>query len=346
MILAWGDFSPSVVSVTSDASSPFGTADIVQSGVDSGVVSSGTIQFQDPGYATKVGMTATGTGDSNIRIWAGDTYANRASAPFRVTQGGAITATSATIVGDIKTHVNVGASHKGIHIDDTNDEMYFWGDRGDGTIEKIVSVGIGTNGYIEIDANNSASNTLRGVNVSTYGDWALLAECDNFGGGYGISYGATGTTYEDAGIAGLNTAGSPGGPGIYALSSNGYSVYASGDAYFTGDVSVLSLTDRTPFYEGDAVSEIKKIKGKNGEIDHDTLPAFVKRKNSKPVKTGKKIKVSRKYTNIEIDETCQEECVGRDLGATISMNTVAIQQLIDRIEKLEKGNAKRTNSNL
>lgn len=40
---------------------------------------------------------------TDVAIWAGNTYANRATAPFRVTAAGALTATSATITGALTT---------------------------------------------------------------------------------------------------------------------------------------------------------------------------------------------------------------------------------------------------
>jgi hypothetical protein len=62
-------------------------------------------------------------------------------------------------------------------------------------------------------------------------------------------------------------------------------------------------------YFGDAVAEIKKIKGTtDGHLDFSTMPSFA---------------VNEK---------------GRDIGATVTMLIVAIQQLADRIEKLEKKN--------
>jgi hypothetical protein len=75
------------------------------------------------------------------------------------------------------------------------------------------------------------------------------------------------------------------------------------------DVSALTFTDRTPYYEGDALSEIMKIKGNSGKIDHSTLPKFAQRKNG--------------------------EESGRDLGAMISMFTVAIQQLKEQNDSLK-----------
>jgi hypothetical protein len=83
------------------------------------------------------------------------------------------------------------------------------------------------------------------------------------------------------------------------------------------------------YYVGDAISEIKKIKAlPDGHLDFTTLPEFAKRRfladNGQKDKHGKAVMV----------ETRPEE---RDLGAMISMLTVAVQQLNERLEKVEKG---------
>ena len=98
------------------------------------------------------------------------------------------------------------------------------------------------------------------------------------------------------------------------------------DLYARNNVSALSFTDRTPFFQGDALAEIKKIKGVKGEIDHGTLPDFARVK-----KQAAKIK-KVKGKDVEIFEEVEE----RDLGAMISILTVGIQQLTERLEKLEK----------
>ena len=98
------------------------------------------------------------------------------------------------------------------------------------------------------------------------------------------------------------------------------------DLYARNNVSALSFTDRTPFFKGDALAEIKKIKGVNGEVDHGTLPDFARVK-----KQAAKIK-KVKGKDVEIFEEVEE----RDLGAMISILTVGIQQLTERLEKLEK----------
>ena len=51
--------------------------------------------------ADSMGLASTVTGGDDVRFWAGATFANRATAPFRVTEAGALVATSATITGSI-----------------------------------------------------------------------------------------------------------------------------------------------------------------------------------------------------------------------------------------------------
>ena len=90
-------------------------------------------------------------------------------------------------------------------------------------------------------------------------------------------------------------------------------------------LSADSFTDRTPEYRGDAISDIKRIKGNKGKIDHKTLPEFARKtvfNHNADLNTGK----------LEITE---ED--GRDIGAMVSVLTVAVQQIADRLEKLEKG---------
>ena len=49
--------------------------------------------------ADSFGLSSVVTGGDDVRFWAGDTFANRASAPFRVTEAGLLTAEGATIEG-------------------------------------------------------------------------------------------------------------------------------------------------------------------------------------------------------------------------------------------------------
>ena len=88
----------------------------------------------------------------------------------------------------------------------------------------------------------------------------------------------------------------------------------TGQVYFSADCSALSFTDRTPFYDGDALVELKTVKGKDGKIDHASLPAFARVQRT-------------------VDGVVQEE---RDLGAMISILTKAVQQLQAKVEQLER----------
>src|SRR3990167_9035536 len=49
--------------------------------------------------ANSMGMASTVSGGDDVRFWAGDTFANRATADFVVTEAGAVTASSMTITG-------------------------------------------------------------------------------------------------------------------------------------------------------------------------------------------------------------------------------------------------------
>jgi hypothetical protein len=128
--------------------------------------------------------------------------------------------------------------------------------------------------------------------------------------------------------------------------------YWAGDMYTAKNMSALSFTDRTPHYDGDALSELKKIKGKNGQIDHDTLPEFTKKViQGKPITRNKGKKIDAHGLEVDDIEILGAEVeVGRDLSATVTMLVKAVQQLaaendvlkaqmadaIKRIEKLEK----------
>jgi hypothetical protein len=122
-------------------------------------------------------------------------------------------------------------------------------------------------------------------------------------------------------------------------SSDDYWV-AGGDMSVSGGVSASSFTDRTPHYDGNALEEIAKIKGKNGEIDHSTLPEFarkdiVKKEKRKKEKKAKKSRAKTSETTEEFEEVEVIE-EGRDLGAMISILTKGMQELIEKIETLEQ----------
>jgi len=107
-------------------------------------------------------------------------------------------------------------------------------------------------------------------------------------------------------------------------------MYVTGTAYFVGNVSALNVIDRTPFYDGDALTAIKNIRGNNGEIDHSSLPDFVRQSYNEP-------QTQKTFSNgVEVDRVIGSiKKDGRNLGNQISVNVKALQQLIDKVEDLE-----------
>ena len=76
-----------------------GVGDFTQTIIDRGVVTTGSLIVRDGAGLQKAGITGNtlSLGDTDVRLWAGDTYANRAVAPWRVTQGGSVVANDITI---------------------------------------------------------------------------------------------------------------------------------------------------------------------------------------------------------------------------------------------------------
>ena len=74
------------------------TVDLTSTTIDGGLITSGRIELGSGG-TIRAGINGYGTSGSEIRLWAGDTYANRATAPFRVNQDGEIFSTKGTIGG-------------------------------------------------------------------------------------------------------------------------------------------------------------------------------------------------------------------------------------------------------
>ena len=69
--------------------------------IDGGIVTSGTIQVAGDNNSILAGVTGNGTEASSIRFWAGASFENRATAPFRVQQDGSVVMTKATVEGFI-----------------------------------------------------------------------------------------------------------------------------------------------------------------------------------------------------------------------------------------------------
>lgn len=72
--------------------------------IDGGIVTSGTIQVAGDNKSILAGITGQGTAASSIRFWAGASFENRATAPYRVLQDGSFYATKANITGTINAN--------------------------------------------------------------------------------------------------------------------------------------------------------------------------------------------------------------------------------------------------
>lgn len=70
--------------------------------IDGGLVTSGTIQVAGDNESILAGMTGNGTTADAIRFWAGASFENRTTAPFRVKQDGSVVMTKADIEGKVK----------------------------------------------------------------------------------------------------------------------------------------------------------------------------------------------------------------------------------------------------
>lgn len=69
--------------------------------IDGGLVTSGTIQVAGDAASILAGITGSGTASTSVRFWAGASFENRTTAPFRVLQDGTLYATKANITGTI-----------------------------------------------------------------------------------------------------------------------------------------------------------------------------------------------------------------------------------------------------
>jgi len=101
-----------------------------------------------------------------------------------------------------------------------------------------------------------------------------------------------------------------------------------------GTVSAGVFTDRTKQFEGDALAELGAIRSKGGEIDHTTLPEFAQAHLTRDITEDVEEEVDGKLVTKKV-KVGEEIIVERNLGAMVSMLTVAVQQLTARIEQLK-----------
>jgi hypothetical protein len=118
--------------------------------------------------------------------------------------------------------------------------------------------------------------------------------------------------------------------------------------YVDNYVSAETLIDRTPFYRGDALRDIKMITSdSDGNIIHSSLPKCA-RVNIRSLKEEAKKRLQQNKTTrtkgtgkIDGVQVVQETFIeddyeiteGRDLSVMVSMLTVAVKQLTEIVEK-------------
>ncbi len=190
------------------------------------------------------------------------------------------------------------------------------GNVGIGTTGPGAVLDLGTTGGFKQYVYNGGVGNRSGFGVDSTGNSYEFAA--NFAYGTTDQGRFTINSYDGTTFRNKVTVLGSGNVGIGTTSPTNGVLEVVGQVYFSANCSALSYTDRTPFYSGDAIAELKGIKGKNGKIDHKTLPEFARAKHTVPDDKGKQV--------------FQEE---RDLGAMISMLVVASQQLDTRLSKLE-----------
>lgn len=87
--------------------------DNTQTTIDGGIVTSGTIQVAGDNKSILAGITGNGTASDSIRFWAGASFENRKTAPFRVMQDGSVVMSKAQVEGVINA---ISGSIGGFHI--------------------------------------------------------------------------------------------------------------------------------------------------------------------------------------------------------------------------------------
>lgn len=125
------------------------------------IYAGGTITVGDGQVTADAGITGNGTSWDSVRFWAGETFANRTSAPFKVTQNGSVRATN----GDFYGKFTAGASSgKRLVIDNSDPTwpMKFYNSNN----KAILQLGTDTTGSSMILSGGSNGYTMT---ISTSG---------------------------------------------------------------------------------------------------------------------------------------------------------------------------------
>lgn len=157
--------------------------DNTQTTIDGGIVTSGTIQVAGDNKSILAGITGNGTASDSIRFWAGASFENRKTAPFRVMQDGSVVMSKAQVEGVINA---ISGSIGGFRIqqgqigygssdeqDTTNglalfrNFIRFCNDKQRVLIGCLSSLGYPYNGYMSLTDNMGTTLELHHKNPST-----------------------------------------------------------------------------------------------------------------------------------------------------------------------------------
>lgn len=157
--------------------------DNTQTTIDGGIVTSGTIQVAGDNKSILAGITGNGTASDSIRFWAGASFGNRKTAPFRVMQDGSVVMSKAQVEGVINA---ISGSIGGFRIkqgqigygssdeqDTTNglalfrDFIRFCNDKQRVLFGCLSSLGYPYNGYMSLTDNMGTTLELHHDNPST-----------------------------------------------------------------------------------------------------------------------------------------------------------------------------------
>lgn len=177
--------------VTARASGSWNTNDWVvavyydntQTTIDGGIVTSGTIQVAGDNKSILAGITGNGTASDSIRFWAGASFENRKTAPFRVMQDGSVVMSKAQVEGVINA---ISGSIGGFRIQqgqigyggsdeqDTTNGLALFRDfiRFNNGKQRVLlgclsSLGYPYNGYLSLTGNMGTTLELHHKNPST-----------------------------------------------------------------------------------------------------------------------------------------------------------------------------------
>ncbi len=148
--------------------------------------------------ANSFGLASTVTGGNDVRIWAGDTFANRATAPFRVYEDGSIVATGLTVDHlDIPDTITANSFHV-----DTSGNAWWGATTLVGSSAKVLNTGAASFNSMTITGGSIGGTTTVGVgnvNIASRG-WTQtsvfsITDADTVAWGAGTFTSADGTAY-------------------------------------------------------------------------------------------------------------------------------------------------------